>query len=948
MNALGFPGGTGVRQAVRSALGAWRRVTTMTTLNPAAATECSAAAAKPTTTGPATPSLTVVICAYTLDRWDQLLAAVRSVQHQHPAPDEILLVVDHCPELARRAADALPGVRVLPNAEAQGLSGGRNTGVRAAHGDIVAFLDDDAAADPDWTARLLAAYRDPLVLGVGGLVRPLWETGRPGWFPREFDWVVGCSYRGLPEHPAPVRNFIGANMSFRRAEILAAGGFRTDLGRIGTRPLGCEETELCLRVAARNPGSTLRYEPSAAVRHHVPAARTTRKYFRARCYAEGLSKAAVARHSGSGPALASERTYLRRTLPAAVAEGLRPSGAAPTGTVPALATGVAATVLGYAVGRLHQAVERARSLAARSPGKAALRALAVLGLPAALVLWAVSLRGVNLGAMGDLGLVHVLPVTYWAGLGLLGLGVCAALTNRRTRGIHYAGYVLALITFLHATPLALYPELRYSWAWKHVAVTDVLLSSGTLPTKAGLLAVYARWPGFFWLNDLFVQHWGLRSPGSYASWSPLLINAALVIPLLVLYRSFTRSRRLVWGGVFLFFTCSWVGQDYFSPQAFAFLLYVCVIAAVVRKLPRPGRPKPTRPSVGWWVLLVLALVTIVCSHPLTPVLLTGTLVLLALPRRNRAVVVPVLLVALVLTTAWDMTVARPYLEQNLHSILTGLSQPEANAGSGLLGLSGATSGQVAVAWADRILSAVVFLFAGLAVLVRPSLRRTALPLLAIAPLPWAVANSYGGEMIFRVYLFALPATAFGAAALLLPPLLATAHGHGLRRPLRRLRAAAVPVVVVTLFAALSLAYFGKENVNYFTPSETAAAKWLAGHAPEGSLVVGASDNFPYAYADYPYHDRIWLSEAAPEDQRQVNRDPVSELRVLTGAGPPRPVYLILNRAQEAQVLATGALPPGTLAHIKHALAHRRDFPVVHRTADAVVYRILPEGAPGGR
>ncbi|MFI0154875.1 glycosyltransferase family 2 protein [Streptomyces lydicus] len=378
MNALGFPGGTGVRQAVRSALGAWRRVTTTTTLNPAAATECSAAAAEPTTTGPATPSLTVVICAYTLDRWDQLLAAVHSAQHQHPGPDEILLVVDHCPELARRAADALPGVRVLPNAEAQGLSGGRNTGVRAAHGDIVAFLDDDAAADPDWTARLLAAYRDPLVLGVGGLVRPLWETGRPGWFPREFDWVVGCSYRGLPEHPAPVRNFIGANMSFRRAEVLAAGGFRTDLGRIGTRPLGCEETELCLRVAARNPGSTLRYEPSAAVRHHVPAARTTRKYFRARCYAEGLSKAAVARHSGSGPALASERTYLRRTLPAAVAEGLRPSGAAPTGTVPALATGVAATVLGYAVGRLHQAVERARSLAARSPGKAALRALALL------------------------------------------------------------------------------------------------------------------------------------------------------------------------------------------------------------------------------------------------------------------------------------------------------------------------------------------------------------------------------------------------------------------------------------------------------------------------------------------------------------------------------------------------------------------------------------------
>ncbi|MER6310494.1 glycosyltransferase family 2 protein [Streptomyces sp. NPDC001657] len=932
MIALGFRlVVSGLLQAVRFVLG------TLCGNAPATVPPGKVRTAEPARTG---PSLSVVICAYTLRRWEQLLDAVHSVQLQHHPADEILLVVDHCPELARRAELALPGVRVLPNAEAQGLSGGRNTGVSAAHGDIVAFLDDDAAADPEWTARLLATYHDPRVLGVGGLVRPLWETGRPAWFPHEFDWVVGCSYRGLPEHRAPVRNFIGANMSFRRAEIVAAGGFRTDLGRIGTRPLGCEETELCLRVAARNPDGKLLYEPAAAVRHHVPAARTTRAYFRARCYAEGLSKAAVARHAGAGPALASERTYLRHTLPAAVADGLRPGGEAPPRTVPALATGVSATVLGYAVGRLRRPVERTRA-------QAALRALALLALPAALLLWLFSLRGVDLAAMSDLGLVQVLPVTYWAGLVLLGLGFCAALSDRRTRAPHHAGYVLALITFLHATPLVLYPELRYSWAWKHVAVTDVLLDTGTLPTAAGRLSVYARWPGFFWANDLFVSHLGLKSPGSYASWFPLLINVALVVPLLALYRSFTRSRRLVWGGAFLFFGCSWVGQDYFSPQAFAFLLYVCVIAAVVHRLPRPGRPRAGPPPLGWAVLVLLAIVTIVVSHPLTPVMLVGSLLLLSLPRRNRRVALPVLLVALTLTLAWDMTAARPFLEENLNDLISGLTTPESNAGSGLLGLSGATSGQVMVAWADRILSAVVFLFAALAVLVRPSLRRTALPWLAVAPLPWAVANSYGGEMIFRVYLFALPATAFGAAALLLPPLLSPSRGRGLRRALRRVRAAAVPVVLVALFGALSLAYFGKENVNYFTTSETSAAKWLATHAPEGSLIVGASDNFPYAYHDYEYHDRLWLSEAAPGDQWQVRRDPAAELHVLTGSGPPRPVYLILNRAQEAQVTATGALPPGTLAHLRSALAHRSDYPVIHRTADAVIYRILPERTPGG-
>ncbi|GAB7187745.1 hypothetical protein ATKI12_7576 [Kitasatospora sp. Ki12] len=320
--------------------------------------------------GPA-PTLSVVICAYTTDRWDDLADAVRSVAAQRRPPDETLLVVDHCPELARLARTELTGVRVLENQQARGLSGARNTGTGAAHGDVVAYLDDDAAAEPDWADHLLAGYRDPRVLGVGGLIRPRWDTARPAWFPPEFDWVVGCSYRGLPPHEAPVRNLIGANMSFRRAEVLAAGGFRTDLGRIGTRPLGCEETDLCLRLAERRPGAVLLYRPAAAVRHHVPAARTRWAYFRARCYAEGLSKAAVARRRGTAAALASERRYLRSTVPRALARCLRPGGGGPR-RAGALLTGVAWTAGGYAVGRLRgaraAAGERSGSTAARPGG----------------------------------------------------------------------------------------------------------------------------------------------------------------------------------------------------------------------------------------------------------------------------------------------------------------------------------------------------------------------------------------------------------------------------------------------------------------------------------------------------------------------------------------------------------------------------------------------------
>ncbi|MCX4749927.1 glycosyltransferase [Kitasatospora sp. NBC_01287] len=303
------------------------------------------------TTTTALPTLTVVICAFTPRRWGDLCAAVRSVHGQRHRAEQLLLVVDHCPELAARARRELPDLTVLASAGPPGLSGARNTGTAAAQGEVVAFLDDDAAAEPDWTLRLLAGYRDPAVLGVGGLVLPWWETGRPAWFPPEFDWVVGCSYRGLPERPEAVRNLIGANMSFRRAELLAAGGFRTDLGRVGSRPLGGEETELCLRLAARHPGAVLRYDPAAAVRHHVPGARTDFSYFRARCYAEGCSKSAVARYAGPRRALASERRHLLATLPRAALRALAPGDRTDPRTLAGLVTGTTATLLGYLLTR---------------------------------------------------------------------------------------------------------------------------------------------------------------------------------------------------------------------------------------------------------------------------------------------------------------------------------------------------------------------------------------------------------------------------------------------------------------------------------------------------------------------------------------------------------------------------------------------------------------------
>ncbi|MFL5516501.1 MAG: glycosyltransferase family 2 protein, partial [Gemmatimonadales bacterium] len=201
--------------------------------------------------------VSVVICAYTADRWDHLLAAVESVRCQSAPPAEIIVVIDHNPGLFERARAHLADALVVENQEPRGLGGARNSGVAVANGAVIAFLDDDAIAAPDWLEQLTAAYDRADVVGIGGSTEPAWLGARPPWFPEEFNWVVGCSYRGMPRTAAPVRNLHGCNMSFRRQVFEAVGGFR--LG------YGCDETEFCIRIQRHSPQGILLHQPGARV-----------------------------------------------------------------------------------------------------------------------------------------------------------------------------------------------------------------------------------------------------------------------------------------------------------------------------------------------------------------------------------------------------------------------------------------------------------------------------------------------------------------------------------------------------------------------------------------------------------------------------------------------------------------------------------------------------------
>ena len=175
---------------------------------------------------------------------------------------------------------------------------------------------------------------------------PGWPTRRPGWWPEEFDWVVGCSYRGLPTTTARVRNVIGATMAIRRDTFTTAGTFREGLGRVGKNALGCEETELCIRLRQARPEAEVVYVPASVVTHRVSRNRVSVRYFLTRCYAEGLSKALISRTVGPADATASERSYATRILTRGALRGLHDTASGLARSV-AIIVGLLTTVLGF-------------------------------------------------------------------------------------------------------------------------------------------------------------------------------------------------------------------------------------------------------------------------------------------------------------------------------------------------------------------------------------------------------------------------------------------------------------------------------------------------------------------------------------------------------------------------------------------------------------------------
>ncbi|GAA0625055.1 hypothetical protein [Streptomyces crystallinus] len=580
-----------------------------------------------------------------------------------------------------------------------------------------------------------------------------------------------------------------------------------------------------------------------------------------------------------------------------------------------------------------------------------------LPLALATALWLYALPRIDYRHMGDWGLLDRLPAAFLLSLAVLTAGFVVSLRRAGTAPWWPGLYSVALLFALKAPTAILYDSVRYPWASKHDAVVTHLLDNQELRPDtplSGNMAAYDQWPGFFTLNSALVRAFGVESTQAYLNWAALFYGVVLIPVLVLLYRTFAEDWRLVWTGVWIFEAANWVGQDYFSPQGLALILHLSVLAVVLRHFVRPGSagdlrsrarldpaaasvPPPTtaRQRAVCVVILAPLIAAINFTHQLTPVMLCVCLLALNLTRRYRN---PGLLVVTgLIMLVWDLTMGRTLFVETLDSLKESAGNLLNNSRAGYTGeLTG--PGPVLQGRADIVMVLAVAALAAVAVLTRRKLLRSALPLLlvSLAPVPLFAVNDYGGEMLFRVYLFGLPGAAFFAAAALVP-----ARGAVARR---RISAVALPAVLLALVAGFLPAYYGKERMYYTPPAETALVTKVIDAAPQGSLILAATGSFPMALHRYDQLEHWFFVEQAPAENIRMLKDPAGFL----APGLPkdgRPAFVLLTRTQDVYTAGEGLLPAGGFEELTAKLAASPRFRVIARNPYGTVLQYRP---PGGR
>jgi hypothetical protein len=562
----------------------------------------------------------------------------------------------------------------------------------------------------------------------------------------------------------------------------------------------------------------------------------------------------------------------------------------------------------------------------------------------------------------DTGLLTVLPPLFWLTIGLLLSGLALAVWGRRPAQRLAAAHTGALVVALYGVGVVSTPYPRGTVPWRHVGVAAELASTRVVdPT----IDAYFGWPSFFSLLASFTGLAGLEDGQPLMRWAPVVTELLLLAPLLVLLRALTNDVRLVWSAVTVFYLANWVDQDYLAPQALAYFLYLAVLGLLltffrspaaatdlaggrlravtgtvlrllrgVRPEHDPAGPGPAPPSGQVAVVLLTVLITaaVVTMHQLTPFAMLLAFIALDVGRRTPVRGLP--LITGLMVVFWLTFSATAYLQGNLGQLLAGVGDLAGAAKGGVAERIQGSPGHLRVVSGRLLFSLVVWGLAGLAVVVHylRGRRDTTAVLLLISPALLFGMQSYGGEMLLRIFMFSLP-----FACLLVVQLLPNA-----RTDLRRRIAGGLFLAGTMLLApAFVLVHYGNQVVDQRSTAEVEAIAELYRLAPPESLLVAGNDNTVWRYTEYAQHRHVTLEKLLEEDAPAGAADAERALaaRLLQQPGG----FVLLTRQHADFERLFGRRTPYTVEEIRTRLERSDSFKVVFRNTDAVILEATRAG-----
>lgn len=583
--------------------------------------------------------------------------------------------------------------------------------------------------------------------------------------------------------------------------------------------------------------------------------------------------------------------------------------------------------------RLHRPVSPARHRRRRTrPADvlAAVRpnAVALTSLAGVVLLWVVGFAEVEPRQMGRFGLLSEFNSATVAALLLLLGSTLVCIYQARPDWV-VGAHLVTFLALIHGTPALLYGTVRYAWSYKHLGVVEYIGRTGTVDPGIEINTIYHNWPGVF-AATAFLS--GLAGDGAGSSeaafaialWAPLGFNLLLLMVLRYVFRGLTARAAVVWLALLLYFTMTWVGQDYFSPQAVASVLYLAAMGVLLHR-PRGGP--------GRTVLFTVLVAAMAVTHQITLLILVISVLALVLTRRVRGWYLPVLVVVIVST--WALTFAYEYTTYNLEELISGLGTPISNADATFDKSEGATTAQQVVIWGDRFTVAAGAALALLGVWRtrrEGTLKWTAVVLM-LAPVTVMGFMSFGGEALLRVFLFSAPFMAFLAAEACAP------RTGVIGIDARRLWLAVLALVLV--FPGYLLGYYGKERQYQFTPEEVAASQWVADNAPPNSILVEGDTNYPRQFRHYEKFASVAIARE-PSSERLLGAPAVVLQNWLSNA-LYTDGYVIITRSQKIGAEMDHSLPPGALTRVEQELEASPLFETVYRSRDASVFTLSEEG-----